>query len=1246
MSSRNTETKPGTETYRSLRIRPTHDPLDPSTVESHFRRLRRLKRSTEPESKWKQLFSRDQPVTIEWLLVTSGQTDAPLEYHISIDSPDESDIQALTHLCRGLFPNTYEIEQIDRDPLETLTTPSPEHDDSIDEIPDVVGIEFYGVAERREDWQTRLTPFSTFEEETQTRLPLTAIVETLSTSTLPMAYQVLLHPYRDWRADALDRRYRLEHGRETMADRFVDDWFGPTTTEQQPNRSETLHEQAHHRDPAIRQRLTDLEHKDAQRSFILNARAIAIAVATSPDKPNSETATGENKNHNREQPDALGTIRELQTALESVSGLHYQIRGVEKTGDDAQNLLETIKSRSVCEPTYDRIATRLPWTENTSQGIIADPTEAPAFCLIDATALTAEGTRGLSTTPKERTALAQPPTAQLTHYRENGLTIGHPVTQDGTPEETPIALPPSLQSLHVAWFGKTGSGKSTSLINGILDNHDATDGADILIDPKGDGMSESYLLSHYARFGTLDNVYYFDCAQTLPALSFFDIRQQLEDGIDRTSAVEDVVEHYIEILTGIMGRERFERAVRSPDIIRYLLKTQFDPVHGKDVFSHRDLQALTAQFQKAQEPPTVSDKELQLMLDGVAANSKRSFTELLQGVANRIEKIPLDKRLGMIFNNTPTPGTSDPYFDLRSILDKDAVVIIDTGGLRPESQRAMTLLILSTLWSALRRRTQQQTENAELPLVNLYIEEAAHLGGSTLLSELLSQSRSFGLSITLAMQFPAQLRHADPRAYAEVINNVSTVVAGNVSVDTDLAQRFATEAIDTTEVSNRLRALQRGEWMVRLPAKFGNPEPQPFLVTSAALPTGHPDGLTPLTSAQETGFKTALDTVYDRTRLNYGLDLSRADMRTSIEQDTQQTKLTHTDEAKEPQPTEKTETTEDIRLNSALPYTTHLPEPIDYDPEIHALVCETCQNRYDPTAQGMRFALMCCNQLSNISRDDIPICDISLKLSRKERRQSPFTDAQLRLLQVVYTAHQRHYDPKTEYDPLYDSMKLLEEYVGISPEERDELVDTKHLTVDCTYPHKLYTVTSKGRKAIKIGHREGIAYGHTQGDLNESTLHIIMVELGRRYIEETYVNDRDSPVTEALSYYEVKNGDAKSRLDAVGIDKNENIIITLEAERSNHDSRRAVPSDYDKMATHEPEAAIWVVKNRDGAHNVLSALNEPLEGDPRVDKTYSPTSPPSMFMIDEPGFTDMLTLQQLQKMIPQTKYFDNQDPKL
>ena len=187
------------------------------------------------------------------------------------------------------------------------------------------------------------------------------------------------------------------------------------------------------------------------------------------------------------------------------------------------------------------------------------------------------------------------------------MPLGRLKTEDGTVDDDPLTLSPALQRLHVALFGRTGSGKSVALTNLLLWNAIATDGADLLLDSKGDGMPIEYLRAHYALHGDLEDVYYFDCTELLPALSFFDIRDQLESGIDRSTVVEDVVDHYIEVLVGIMGKERFYRAVRSPDIIRYLVKALFDPVHGTDAFSHRELQHAARRMHGTRDAPPVVD---------------------------------------------------------------------------------------------------------------------------------------------------------------------------------------------------------------------------------------------------------------------------------------------------------------------------------------------------------------------------------------------------------------------------------------------------------------------------------------------------------------------------------------------------------------------------------------------------------------------------------------------------------------
>ncbi|WP_256393744.1 ATP-binding protein [Natronoarchaeum rubrum] len=799
--------------------------------------------------------------------------------------------------------------------------------------------------------------------------------------------------------------------------------------------------------------------------------------------------------------------------------------------------------------------------------------------------------------------------------------------------------------MHVGWFGKTGSGKSTSLINAILDNHAATEGADILIDPKGDGMAIEYLRAHYARYGHVENVLYFDCADVLPAFSFFDIRDELDAGVPRDTAVEDTVDHYIEILMQIMGRDRFEQAVRSPDIIRYVLKAMFDPVHGDDAFSHREFHGEIRTMHDRQSVHPVSEPDLERMLSGILNNGKRTFDKLMGGVSNRVEKIPADRRLARIFNHVATED--GPQFDLASHLDDDVVIIFDTGGLRSEAQRVLSLVILSNLWTALRRRKRRsgtasiedeadpgQPQNAAgAPLVNLYVEEAASVAVSNLLKELLAQSRSFGCSVTLAMQFPAQLKeHED--VYDEILNNISTFVTGNVPVDRRLAERLATEEMDAREVGNRLRALRRGQWLVSLPAPFDEPEPRPFLVGSVAPPPGDPDGPQPLSAWDRETFQSRLVDVRTRTSETSGLAL--ASPNTTENGDN-----------------EDSPNADDMELSSAietpLQTTKRMPPTVEYDESTHALCCSECENRYNPDVDGMKRAISCCSSLEDVDRDDVPICSVNLKLTPDERQATAYTDQQLMFLQAVYNAQQLRYKP-LEYDLTTDSMIRLQEYTEIDAADIEPLLDAELLTHDADHPHRLYTVTTEGRDVLGESYRLGVDYGHGQGDLEETSQHVLAVEVARQYLCEEYLEDPDSPVVEVMPYYDLDEvtlpasvfmgGDDDAvkeatdaydqrRLDVAALDEDGSVVVAVEVERINNDIHRAVPDDFDKIADCGVEEAIWVVmKQRDG-HKVLSALNNPVEGEPLVEKNYAKTTPPQQFNIDTPGLTAVYPVEWL-----------------
>ncbi|WP_254824641.1 ATP-binding protein [Haloglomus halophilum] len=1146
------------KTHQYLRIRPTNEPLAADRLTAQFTQLHEA--VTDP---------------IEFCLVAEPDADEITYY---LGAPPDT-LPTVRRLAQRLTPDGYAITDPETDPLPDLQG----HDYAIAEL--------QGIGERRQDWQTRLRPpqlsdapeqHDTARVEDAPDLALSSVAEGMLDADGRVVYQALLRPKPDWSGEAEYRVHQLEHDEDTISQRAFKTLLGPTDPE---DIDDTTTTPAHRKgDTGSRPgtRIDAILAKSASHSFEVNARLLATGSEAEP------------------------TVRELASAFAAVGGDFYRVGHRLHTDDTATELADALTSATFREADSirDTLRRHLPLGSNHDPCIVADATTVAHFCLLDGNDLSEQARRAFSTLPEERTGVPLPDEHTLDHYDDQGLPLGHPLTADSRTLDRTVSLPPALQPLHVAWFGKTGAGKSTSLVNAILENHAATDGADILIDPKGDGMPTEYLRAHYADHGDLDDVYYFDCAETLPALSFFDIRPQLEAGINRASAVQNVVDHYVEVLRGVMGTERFEQAVRSPDIIRYLVKALFDPVHGSDAYTHADLQAAVQQLRSTRQPPQVSDPELEAMLEGIIANNERSFSELMQGVANRIEKIPLDDRLARLFNHVHGDG---PRFDFHDVLDEDAVVLFDLGGLRTESKRVLTLVLLSNLWTALKRR--ERTGTGDAPLVNLYLEEAASVAATDLLSDLLAQSRSFGLSITLAMQFPAQLQQADAGAYEELLNNVSTIVTGNVPVDEQLTTRFATADMPPEDVGNRLRALERGQWFVSLPAPFGEAEPRPFLVESLPLPPGDPAGSEPLSPAETTGFDALFTAVGERTREQHGLAL---DSETA-------TSTTATAMG----------TTAD-RVDSALPFTDTMPEPVRYDDERHALRCETCDARYEPTIDGMRRAIGCCHTPDEVDRDEIPVCQVPLKLSASERAASDYTDQQLLFLQTVYAASQQRFDPELEFDFLTDSMKRLVEYLGLEEAALQELIDDGLLRHDTDRPHKLYTVTADGRDEIGERHREGIAHGDGEGDLAESSLHAMMVVCGEQYIDQTYADDPDSPVTRAVSYHPVGDG---RRLDAAGLDADGEVVVAIEAERLNNNPRKNIPADFDAMAACEPDNAIWIVWNRDAAHEVLSALNDPLDGEPRVEKTYSENSPPRQWKIDTPGFTEVLTLGRVRNQI-------------
>ncbi|QLH81332.1 ATP-binding protein [Halosimplex pelagicum] len=1171
-----------------VEIRPTTTAITPAHVTTAVRALHG---------------TADDPPTIEMLLLTSGDEDG-VSYYFGADSIETDRLRAK---LRRALPTGYELTTTTTSLATALTTDptdapvaDPTEHDAEQAIPladrSVAGLEIQAAEQRAGDWQTRLRTVAELTEDDRTNWPLTTVVDALADAEVPTVYQALLEPKADWQTEAHATIDEYHYPQRGLGDVILEALVPGMESEFERLSSDEVAAE-------YRSRIESIEAADARASFRVNTRVVAFGA----DSASTEAP-----------------LADIDGAFAEVGQNHYQLTTTRYAhgSDGAASLADDLATRTMRSVALSRRLERrlnvsIPLSTNIHPRIVADPTTVGQFCLVGGANLPERATQAMETRTGERTAIPLPPDSTLDTYRTDGYTLGIPQTSDRADASEPIAVPPDLQHRHQFIAGGTGSGKSVLGTNGLLANHAATEGATVIIESKDGQMADDYERAHYAEYGSLESVYRFDAARQVPATPFFDVTRQQASGIARSQAVEDVADHFEELLRAIMGTEQFDQAFTSSTVIEAIVKAMFDPVHGNDQFTLDELQQRISRFAETGHAPPVVDEGLRRELQRIADNSEDTFQEIVAGAARRIGTAAMDSRIAPLFNYAPQADGERPAvpIDWRAKLDEDCVIIIDTSKLHEEPQRVVTLVVLSQLWTALQRRDREHRQGhavGDPPLVSVHIEEAATVAASGILADLLREGRSFGVGVTLSLQYPRQLKRVDEATYEEAINNIGTVVTGRVTDDPALAKRLATDDMPPEAVATRLGRLGAGEWLVSLPSPFGNEPPRPLLLESLPLPPGHPEGDDPLSAAQQATFEAAQTQRSERTR-RHGVSVTPAAPVASGGADSDDTD----DEGTEP-----TRGTEHGPIETTLPFTRRLPAGVSYHEPSASLVCDACETRYGRRLSELLAAVDCHGDRSDIDRLNVPPLHVGLTLSPGERSTLEYSDSQLVFLQLVYNAHQQRYDRDWEYDIVRDGMEPLRAYAGLSDDEFERVVLDGLLTVDGDYPHTLYTVTADGREVIGAAHREGRAHGDGVGDLSESSLHVMMVESMARAFESRFVDDSDHAAVTVETYYPVDDG----RLDVAVLDGDGDVLVTGEAERSNHDTLRAVPADYDKMAACDPDRAFWIVEGRSEGHEIIRALHNPGSGDPRVDRTYSESYALTRIAFDEPGFTDIYTI--------------------
>ena len=729
--------------------------------------------------------------------------------------------------------------------------------------------------------------------------------------------------------------------------------------------------------------------------------------------------------------------------------------------------------------------------------------------------------------------------------------------------------------MHYGRFASTGSGKSKAIINDALSLRETTGGPVVLVDPKGDGMCDNYLRCHYDRFEGLDDVLLFRVPETIPAFSFFDIRPALEAGRNREDAIQDKVDHFHDIMGMIMGRKRYGQAFVANEILSYLIKALFDAEYGSDVFGVDDLfdAALAMQHEQTIPPVSANNRTIEESLTRHFAKDDHQFQTSMDAVGNRLDKLKEDAHLRRIFSHAPEQNETGEYvdnrFDFREFLDRDVTILFDLGDLRPEAQRALTLLLLSNLWDALQtRRRDGRTEYEKL--TNLIIEEAAPIAATSLVAEqLLPQGRSFGLGMGLVMQFPGQVRNRNERAYDEVLNNIRTKLIGNISIERDLAESLAHEDLSPTELRNRLNTLPSGEWIAKLPSpSFGETGPAPFSLQPLPIAPGHPESDQPLTEPQEDHFESiSQPRMLERTQAQYGLTAATESTSDPAEAgwgsqgsdatDSTEGETTNTD------PTQSafigTETTEASSTSTTAGDAE--TEPTETSEEALALVSSTAD---DEAESEIRDSEQAENSSSPVQSSEVAVPD-------EELRKRGLSHDDVCFLSRVLDVMNRE---APEYSLLESMRSLRDEYDDLHLQrlKEQDLIEEAPAA-----GQKYYTVLPAGRELLG----QNLRVGPDQGDLGEKTPHKVGVRLLEQWLEQ------QDKVVRVEPYYEY---DDETVFDVAAFDDAGELVWVGEVELPSNNSHAPV-DDYDKLGEVAADA-IWAFNNRQTAIEVLDRLAE------------------------------------------------------
>jgi len=376
--------------------------------------------------------------------------------------------------------------------------------------------------------------------------------------------------------------------------------------------------------------------------------------------------------------------------------------------------------------------------------------------------------------------------------RGNNLDLGN---LSGS--STKFILPAEARAMHLYVAGGTGVGKSKSLEHlirqDILNWRTSRSGL-LLLDPHGSLYDN--ILAWVAKYKLNRPIIPIDLRRNDWIASYNLLRKR------KTANPSVVIDSIVDAMAHVWGQSGTDHtplfARWAGNILTALYekgRTLSDAIPLLDDPSIR--RAITANLK---DPQSRRDWKL-------AAEMKRSeFENQIGSTINRLPRFVRNENFEAMF------GQSDVSLDLSQALDEGHIILVslarEGAKVSQENTRLFGTLLLNDLWTAAQERGKPRDARDIKPFY-VYLDEFQRFITPTI-AENLDEARGFGLHLTIAHQFPKQLRDEGDngrKLYNSVMENTATKVVFRLTDRENLqplAEWLYTGVMNPDEVKHEL----------------------------------------------------------------------------------------------------------------------------------------------------------------------------------------------------------------------------------------------------------------------------------------------------------------------------------------------------------------------------------------------------------------------------------------------------------